>query len=714
MKNNFITKIIGATLAFAMMIGGAVGVFSAQEAKRTDAASGDTLSIADYASSNSWVNTQAFTTVVFDSNITLTGKSNGNNSKYYSSNESWRHYEGDSGTITISTETPNLTLDSATFVYSNGNAGVLKYSSTNYNSGAAIALSGLTSAVIQVGHSSGTKNGNVQITSITVTYTISGGSSSNSSSSSSSSSSFAPVTYTVTYHDTNKTSGTVPTDSTAYESGQSVTVAGNTGNLERTGYTWSGWSVNQDGSGTAYGPNYTTTYQVGTSNINFYPIWTRNVTPLPASGTITINGNNTNLGGSYASNVVRTVEENNTPNSEFGLVFSNVVKSNNDLQFKANAGVVYSTTPLSYIRNVTVSGTDSNQAVIKYGTTPNTGCTETEVGTENTYFKVSHESSGARYWTITVEYSLEAPATLTGLSIEGGLDTVRKTYDDGESFDPTGLVINAEWDHVLDTENNVLDDVEWEPTVLTAGTTQVVGTYTFGSASKTVSVTGLTVNGPDAILDGSDNIPSGIGTNTNTNESGEGQINSTGVNYGYYGLAVYTSSHNLEFNKSLMNAYIGNADSFGKYVRKIRLSLNGNYFSRLTMYKGNSPIPGETVVSTSGSGNTRIYDLGNDSEYFALKQTTTGEWTQITKLEIFLGSDSPVVDTVSASIKDGEYYSGNTLSASDFELTVTWTQGKADTHPTEGFTWTVNGTPNGTLNTGNNSVVVTYKGVNSY
>lgn len=38
MKNNFITKIIGATLAFAMMIGGAVGINAAKQAKEVDAA----------------------------------------------------------------------------------------------------------------------------------------------------------------------------------------------------------------------------------------------------------------------------------------------------------------------------------------------------------------------------------------------------------------------------------------------------------------------------------------------------------------------------------------------------------------------------------------------------------------------------------------------------------------------------------------------------
>ena len=38
MKNNFITKIIGATLAFAMMIGGAVGINAAKEATEVNAA----------------------------------------------------------------------------------------------------------------------------------------------------------------------------------------------------------------------------------------------------------------------------------------------------------------------------------------------------------------------------------------------------------------------------------------------------------------------------------------------------------------------------------------------------------------------------------------------------------------------------------------------------------------------------------------------------
>ncbi len=45
MKNNFITKIIGATLAFAMMIGGAVGINAAKQAKEVNADGTDSITI---------------------------------------------------------------------------------------------------------------------------------------------------------------------------------------------------------------------------------------------------------------------------------------------------------------------------------------------------------------------------------------------------------------------------------------------------------------------------------------------------------------------------------------------------------------------------------------------------------------------------------------------------------------------------------------------
>lgn len=520
-------------------------------------------------------------------------------------------------------------------------------------------------------------------------------------------------TYSVTYHSNGATSGTAPTDNTEYEAGDSITVLGNTGSLAKDGYTWSGWSLNSNGSGVAYGPTYTETYTTQSSDIDFYPIWVKNVVPLPSSGTISIDPS---ILGSYGTDVAYTVEENNTPDSEFGFSCTNVTKGtgSNDgkIQFKASSGVLYSTTPLSYLRSVTVSGNNNSDAVIRYGTTANSGCTSEAIGTRNTYFKISNSSSNARYWTITIVYDLEDPASLTGLEIVSGADSVKKNYDEGESFDSTGLVIKAEWNNVLDTENDVTNSVVWDPNPLTAGTTSVTGTYTYGDEHATVTITGLTVAAPDFVLDANSNTPAGVEEDTSVTTSGEGKVNSSGVTYQYYALAVnnYNSVRNLEFNRAVSNAYLGNKESYGKYIRRIGLMLTSENFSKFTMYKGDSAIPGETVVQASGSGNTRFYDFNNDSEYFALKQTTTGTWVNISKIEIFLGSNIPVIDEVIASVRSGTYYEGTTLSTSDFDVTVTWTEGKASTHPTEGFTWTVNGQANGELSEGNNSVVVTYEG----
>ncbi|HBX24438.1 MAG TPA: hypothetical protein DEF34_12535, partial [Desulfotomaculum sp.] len=50
-------------------------------------------------------------------------------------------------------------------------------------------------------------------------------------------------TYTVNYDGNSNTGGSPPTDSNAYYQGDTVTVLGNTGNLEKTGYTFTGWNT---------------------------------------------------------------------------------------------------------------------------------------------------------------------------------------------------------------------------------------------------------------------------------------------------------------------------------------------------------------------------------------------------------------------------------------------------------------------------------------
>ena len=99
-------------------------------------------------------------------------------------------------------------------------------------------------------------------------------------------------TYSVTYDENGATSGTVPLDYQTYASGAGVTVAGNTGTLEKPGYTFMGWNTKADGSGTRYTEN--ATFNMGSSNVMLYAHWA--VIPTNLTYTVTYDGNGATSG----------------------------------------------------------------------------------------------------------------------------------------------------------------------------------------------------------------------------------------------------------------------------------------------------------------------------------------------------------------------------------------------------------------------------------
>ncbi len=126
------------------------------------------VSIATYASANSWTNESQYTSVTIDSNITASVTSGKTNTgKYYSTNYSWRVYESESAKLTITATTG--TIKSITVTYASGKKGVLIYGGANKTSGTEVSINA-SSAEFSVGHSSGSDKGNVQITNISVTY----------------------------------------------------------------------------------------------------------------------------------------------------------------------------------------------------------------------------------------------------------------------------------------------------------------------------------------------------------------------------------------------------------------------------------------------------------------------------------------------------------------------------------------------------------------
>ncbi|MBN1648889.1 MAG: InlB B-repeat-containing protein [Spirochaetales bacterium] len=82
--------------------------------------------------------------------------------------------------------------------------------------------------------------------------------------------------FTVTYNGNGADNGTVPADATHYQTGQTVTVSGNTGNLSKAGFSFAGWNTEDNGSGTTYTQGQT--FSMANENVDLFAVWS----PLPA------------------------------------------------------------------------------------------------------------------------------------------------------------------------------------------------------------------------------------------------------------------------------------------------------------------------------------------------------------------------------------------------------------------------------------------------
>jgi uncharacterized repeat protein (TIGR02543 family) len=127
------------------------------------------------------------------------------------------------------------------------------------------------------------------------------------------------LTYNVTYDGNGRTSGNVPNDLNDYLVGDTVTVMSNSGNLVKTGYTFSGWGTDLNG-GVIRQPGAQFTMESG--NLTLYAYWVANPTY-----DVTYNGNGNTGGGvpscdaSYEEGDVVNVCGNNSNLVKTGYTF---------------------------------------------------------------------------------------------------------------------------------------------------------------------------------------------------------------------------------------------------------------------------------------------------------------------------------------------------------------------------------------------------------
>ncbi len=126
-------------------------------------------------------------------------------------------------------------------------------------------------------------------------------------------------TYTVTYNGNSNTGGSVPTDSTQYNSGNTVTVKSNSGSLTRTGYFTNNWNTQANGLGTSYSNTVPYgTFSIST-NIILYAEW---------RGTVSYNANGATSGSiptdstAYLPSSTVTVKTNSGTLAKSGATFN--------------------------------------------------------------------------------------------------------------------------------------------------------------------------------------------------------------------------------------------------------------------------------------------------------------------------------------------------------------------------------------------------------
>jgi uncharacterized repeat protein (TIGR02543 family) len=94
--------------------------------------------------------------------------------------------------------------------------------------------------------------------------------------------------YSVVYHGNGHTDGVEPVDGEGYETGDTVTVSGNTGGLVKSGHDFNGWNTQTDGGGVDHAPG--DTFLMPASDVDLYAKWT------PDTYAVTYNANGATSG----------------------------------------------------------------------------------------------------------------------------------------------------------------------------------------------------------------------------------------------------------------------------------------------------------------------------------------------------------------------------------------------------------------------------------
>lgn len=366
-----------------------------------------------------------------------------------------------------------------------------------------------------------------------------------------------------------------------------------------------------------------------------------------------------------------------------------------------NVGVTISssTASISVGSTTTLSATSTSGGTISW-TTSNSSVASISSSSSSSGSSITITGQGAGTATITAtqtisgtQYSATCTVTVTkvvsSLS-KGSTNPTKTTYTAGESFDPTGLTITANYSD--STSANVTSSVVWTPDPLTAGTTSVTGTY----GGKTITITGLTVNQatePYSILPS--DLANGTYPTTATSYTA-----ASGISVTAYNTANFSSK--IQFKKS--GGYLYSDDSLNLGT----LTLSG-LSGTVTVYAGTSKNPSSTTIT----GSNGVYDLSGYN-YFKIINNS-GSVATCSSISVGLSSASTKTLSsiqVSTAPTKVTYTAGEYFDPTGLVIRRNYSDSTNDTYTYANHTseFTFSPTTSTALTTSNASVTITYGG----
>ena len=126
------------------------------------------VSIADYATANGWVNSTQYKTLTMDNNVSVSVTGGTNTGKYYTSGTNWRMYQTENPSIVVSAA-EGYNIVSIKISYTIDKTGVLTQNGTQIESDTVVEVNA-NSMTFSVGNTGTATNGQVRITAIEVVY----------------------------------------------------------------------------------------------------------------------------------------------------------------------------------------------------------------------------------------------------------------------------------------------------------------------------------------------------------------------------------------------------------------------------------------------------------------------------------------------------------------------------------------------------------------